>query len=176
MKTQPSYAGGSVLMWGWDFLFVSSLFPSNFHYSHFKCPEFSSPTTLSLALAQYTWLGGENRVLFMLLLLFSRQVMPDSLWPHGLQHVISLYPSLSPRVCPSSRPLKQWCHPTIFCHPLLLLSWILPSIRSFPVSQFFPQVTKVLEFQLWHQSFQWLFRVFYIMDNNFLYTRHGSKH
>ena len=138
MKTQPSYAGGSVLMWGWDFLFVSSLFPSSFRYSHFKCPEFSWPTTLSLALAQYTWLGGENRVLFMLLLLFSRQVMPDSLWPHGLQHVISLYPSLSPRVCPSSRPLKQWCHPTIFCHPLLLLSWILPSIRSFPVSQFFP--------------------------------------
>ena len=69
--------------------------------------------SLSLALAQYTWLGGENRVLFMLLLLFSHQSMPDSLWPHGLQHATPLYPSLSPRVCPTSCPLKQWCHPTI---------------------------------------------------------------
>ena len=48
----------------------------------------------------------------------------------------------------------------ILCRPLLLPS-IFPSIRAFPVSQFFTdshQVAKVLEFQLQHQSFQWLFR------------------
>ena len=33
------------------------------------------------------------------LLLFSRSVMSDSLWPHGLQHTRLPWPSLSPRVC-----------------------------------------------------------------------------
>ena len=41
----------------------------------------------------------------------------------------------------------------IFCHPLLLLP-IFPSIRVFS-----HQVAKVLELQLQHQSFQWVFRV-----------------
>ena len=42
-------------------------------------------------------------------------------------------PSPFPRVCPSSCPLNQWCHPThlILCHPLLLLPSIFPSIRVF---------------------------------------------
>ena len=48
-----------------------------------------------------------------LLLLFSRQIVSDSLWPHGLKHARLLCPSPSPRVCPSSCSLSQWCHPTI---------------------------------------------------------------
>ena len=36
------------------------------------------------------------------LLLFSHQVMSDSLWPHGLQHFRHPCPSPSPRVCTSS--------------------------------------------------------------------------
>ena len=37
-----------------------------------------------------------------------------------------------------TRPLSQWCHPTISsCCPLLLLPSILSSIRVFPMSQFF---------------------------------------
>ena len=38
--------------------------------------------------------------------------------------------SLSPRVCSDSRPLTQWCYPTI-CHSLLLLPSIFPRIRVF---------------------------------------------
>ena len=38
--------------------------------------------------------------------------MPDSLWPHGLQHTRLPCPSLSPGVCSNSCPLSQWCHPT----------------------------------------------------------------
>ena len=41
-------------------------------------------------------------------------VVSDSLWHHGLQHTRSPHPSLSPGVCPISRPLSQWCYPTIF--------------------------------------------------------------
>ena len=47
----------------------------------------------------------------LLLLLFSCQIMSDSLRPHGLQHARPPCPSPSPRVCPSSCPLNQWCHP-----------------------------------------------------------------
>ena len=48
--------------------------------------------------------------------------------PHGLQHIRLSCPP-SPRICSNSHPLSQWCHPTIFCHPLLLLPSIFPSIR-----------------------------------------------
>ena len=66
-----------------------------------------------------------------MLLLFSRPVMPNSLWPHGLQHAsLSLTVSWSlPKfmsialVIPSSH-LILW-------HPLLLLPSIFPSIRDF---------------------------------------------
>ena len=69
----------------------------------------------------------------MPLLLFSQQVMSSSLWPHGLQHARLPCPSLSPRVCPNSCPLSQWCHPTISssCRSLVLLPSIFPSIRVF---------------------------------------------
>ena len=46
-------------------------------------------------------------------LLFSRQLVSNSSQPHGLQRVRLPCPSLSPRVCPSSCPLNQCCHPTI---------------------------------------------------------------
>ena len=42
-------------------------------------------------------------------------------------------PPLSPRVCSNSRPLSQWCHPTI-APPVALFSWP----RSFPASGSFP--------------------------------------
>ena len=45
----------------------------------------------------------------------------------------------------------------ILCHTLLPHS-ILPSIRLFSHDSALHQVAKVLEFQLQHQSFQWIFR------------------
>ena len=49
----------------------------------------------------------------LLLLLFSRSVLSNSLWPHGLQHARPPCPSPFPRVCLNSCPLSWWCHPTI---------------------------------------------------------------
>ena len=46
----------------------------------------------------------------------------------------------------------------ILCCPLLLLPSIFPSIRVFQWVGSLHQVAKVLEFQLQHQSFQWIFR------------------
>ena len=76
---------------------------------------------------------------------FSRSVVSDSLWHHGLQHVRLPCPSPVPGPCSNSCPLSRWCHPTILSSvaPLLLVPSILPSIRVFsnksviPVSQFF---------------------------------------
>ena len=53
-----------------------------------------------------------------LFLLFSNEVMSNSLWPHGLQHTSLPCHSPSPRVCPSLSPLNQWCHPTISAYNL----------------------------------------------------------
>ena len=62
---------------------------------------------------------------------FSRSVMSDSLWPHEPQHARPPCPSPTPGVYPNSCPLSRWHHPTILCHPLLLLPSIPPSIRVF---------------------------------------------
>ena len=44
---------------------------------------------------------------------FSSSVVPDSLWPYGLQHARLPCPSPTPGVCSNSYPSNQWCHPTI---------------------------------------------------------------
>ena len=71
--------------------------------------------------------------------LFSRSVMSDCWWPHGLQHTRLPCPSPSPGACSNSCPLSWWCHPTISssvvpfssCLQLFLVA------GSFPVSWFF---------------------------------------
>ena len=63
---------------------------------------------------------------------FSRSVISDSLWSHGLQHTRLPCPSPTPRVYSNLCPYSWWCHPTISsCRPLLLLPSIFPSIRVF---------------------------------------------
>ena len=65
----------------------------------------------------------------LMLLLFSFSVVPDSLWPHGLQHTGLPCPSLSPGVCSNSCPLSRWCHPTYWSSFTLFSS----CPQSFPV-------------------------------------------
>ena len=69
---------------------------------------------------------------------FSRSVMSDSLWPHGLQHARIPCLSPTPRAWPNSCPSSQWCHSTISSSviPFFCLQ-SFPASRSFPVSQFF---------------------------------------
>ena len=53
----------------------------------------------------------------------------------------------------------------ILCCPLLLLPSILPSIRVFSNESVLPiRWPRVLEFQLQHQSFQWIFRTDFLSD------------
>ena len=55
----------------------------------------------------------------------------------------------------------------ILCRPLLLLPSIFPSIRVLSNESFFAWVAQVLEFQLQHQSFQWIFRTDFLEDSLF---------
>ena len=90
---------------------------------------------------------------------FSHLVMSNSLWPHGLQHARLPCQSPAPRTCSNSCPLSRWCHPIISSSVIPFFSFNLPQHQSlFQWISFPHQVTKVLEFQLQHQSFQWIFR------------------
>ena len=95
------------------------------------------------------------------MLFLSHQVMSNSLQAHGQQCTRLLCPSLSARVFAHSCSMSQWCYPTIS-------SSVVPSPLTLNLSQdhrFFQwvrsshQVVKVLEPQLQHQSFKWIFRV-----------------
>ena len=70
---------------------------------------------------------------------FSRSVMSNSLWPHGLQHIRLPCPSPTPRAYSNSCALSQWCHPTISSSVVPFSSCLqsFPASGSFPVSQFF---------------------------------------
>ena len=88
---------------------------------------------------------------------FSCSVVSDSLRPHELQHARPPCPSPTPAVYSNSCPSSRWCHPTIS-------SSVVPSPPASNPSQHqglfqwvnsLHEVTKVLEFQLQHRSFQW---------------------
>ena len=97
---------------------------------------------------------------------FSLSVLSDSWQLHGLQHTRPHCPSPTPRAYPNSHSLRQWCHTTISssCHPLLLPLQSFPASGLFQWVNFLHQVAKVLEFQLQHQSFQWIFRTDFLQD------------
>ena len=69
-----------------------------------------------------------------MLLLFSRSVVSDSLWPLGLQHTRLPCPSPSPGACSNSCPLSWWGRPTISSSDVPFFS----CLQSFPASGSFP--------------------------------------
>ena len=84
----------------------------------------------------------------------------NSFQPHGLQHSRPPCPSATPKVYSNSCPLSQWCHPTI-SSSVIPFSFRLQSSQHqglFKWVRSSHQEAKVLEFQLQHQSFQWIFR------------------
>ena len=91
---------------------------------------------------------------------FSHLVVSNSLWPHGLQH--TRIPCPSPTLESTQTHIHQVDDAIQPSHPLLS-----PSLPAFNLSQHqglfkwvssSQQMAKVLEFQLQHQSFQWIFR------------------
>ena len=70
---------------------------------------------------------------------FSHSAVFDSLWLREPQLTRSPCPSPTPGVHPNSRPLNQWCHPTISSSvvPVSSCPQSFPASGSFQMSQFF---------------------------------------
>ena len=78
-------------------------------------------------------------------LFFNHPVVLDSLWPQGMQHTRSHCPSASPRVCPSSCWLHQWCCPPISYSDNLFFSALnLSQPGDFPGSFLFTSDDQIL--------------------------------
>ena len=97
---------------------------------------------------------------------FSCSVVSDSLRPHELQLAKPPCPSPTPEVYPDSCPLSRWCHLTISSSVIPFSSCLqsFPTLGSFQMSQLFALGGQVLEFQLQHQSFQWIFRIDFLYN------------
>ena len=92
---------------------------------------------VDIILSLYPW----DKFHLILVLLFSCQVMSDSLWLHELQHARLPSSSLSPGVCSNSCPLSQWWYPTVLpCHPFLLFAlnlwWFFYCVVEFELLMF----------------------------------------
>ena len=96
---------------------------------------------------------------------FSDSVIPYSLWPPWTGACqVSLSITNSQRLPKlMSIALVMPSNHLIFCHSHLLPPSFSPASESFPMSSLH-QVSKVLEFQLQHQSFQWIFRTDFLWD------------
>ena len=99
-------------------------------------------------------------------LLFSHQVVFHSLRPHGLQSSGLLCPPLSFGVSSNSCPLSRWRHPSILscAAPFSSRLQSFPALGSFPSNRSLHQVAQILELQFQYQSFQWIFRVDFLLD------------
>ena len=69
-------------------------------------------------------------------------------------------PSPTPWAYSNSCPSSRWCHPTTSSSVIPFSSCLqsFPASGSFQMSQSFPSGGQVLDFQLQHQSLQWIFR------------------
>ena len=133
-----------------------------------------------------TKLSTHNNIIFnvMYLLLFSRSVVSDFLWPHGLQHTRNLWASvqfshLRLTVTPWTAARQASLSITNSQNLLKLMSLesMMPSNHLIPFSSAFNlsqhqglfkcvssshQMAKVLEFHLQHQSVKWIFRTSFL--------------
>ena len=100
-------------------------------------------------------------VAFLHLLLFSRSVLSDVLRPHGLQHTRLPVLHHLPRFT-QTHVQSWWCQPNIS-------SCDIPVPPALSLSQHqdlfqwlgsLHQMVKVLEFQLQHPSFQWIYSAY----------------
>ena len=99
--------------------------------------------------------------LYIWMLLSSCSVVSNSLWAHGLQHARPPCPSPAPelaqthvcRISDAIQPFHPLLHPSL---PALTLSQHQGLLQWVSSSH---QVAKVMDLQLQHHSFQWIFTV-----------------
>ena len=110
-------------------LLTNFIFLINFIHSFWTCSNLVwSPPHLGFSLPSVQWVSQ-----------FTHSITSDSLWPHESQHARPPCPSPTPGVHSNSRPLSQWCHPTISSSviPSSSCPQSLPASESFPMSKLF---------------------------------------
>ena len=104
-----------------------------------KSQNITEDSPLSCSPFLYLWLSGQRHQAptqrWSRYCQFSRSVVSNSLWPHGLQHARLPCPSPTAGVCSNSCPLSQWCHPTISSS----VDPFSSCLQSSPASGFFPK-------------------------------------
>ena len=129
----------------WPFLYPPCLAQGQVHIIEFAdgMPEQKSVGTKKVfgSSEQVNGSGGYflSRWVYFYMNQFSRSIVSDSLWPHGLQHARLHCPLPTPRACSNSCPLSRWCHPTISSsvNPFSSCLQSFPASGSFLMSQFF---------------------------------------
>ena len=104
-----------------------------------------------------TNLGWKKKYWFRSIQLLSHIWLFETPWTAARQASLSIINSqslLKPMSIESVMPSNH----LILCRPLLLDLQSFPALGSFQWVSSLHQVAKVLEFQLQHQSFQWIFR------------------
>ena len=86
-------------------------------------------------------------------------------WTAACQASQSIHHQL-PELAQTHGPSSWWCHPTISSSVIPFSSHLrsFPASGSFLMSQFFVSGGQVLELQLQHQSFQWIFKTDFLSD------------
>ena len=113
-------------------LLPPSVFPSIRVFSSESVLSIRKPVGASVQHQSFQWKGIQ-------IIQFSHSVVPDSLWPRGLQHARLPCPSPTLGTYSNSCPLSQWCHPTISSSVVPFSSCLqsFPASGSFQMSQFF---------------------------------------
>ena len=111
----------------------------------------------------WPWEKRSNDLKFSSVQSLSRIWCFETPWTAAQQPSLSIIHPRSLLKCTSIESLMPSNH-LILCCPLLLPPWIFPSQGLFQWLCSSHQVAKVLEFQLQHQSFQWIFKTDFFKD------------
>ena len=95
---------------------------------------------------------------------FTCWIMSDSLQPHDCStRCLPVLHCLLELAQTHVHGVGDAVQPSLLCHPLLLP---FPASGSFLMSWLFTEEAKVLELQLQHQSFHWIFRADFLVSSN----------
>ena len=93
---------------------------------------------------------------------FSHSVVSDSLALNGTEACQASLSITNSRAYSNSCPSSRWCHPLPLPSPPIFNLFQHQGLSQWVSSSH--HMAKVLEFQLQHQSFQWIFRVDFLSD------------
>ena len=156
----------------WPSQSFSEASPSTF-YLHFiyqtvsSCPHISSKEPGISGFFQSQHVVTHKKIVVLSSIQFSRSVVSDSLWSHGLQNSRLPCPSTIPNTWSNWCPLSRWCHPTISSSviPFSFHLQSCPASGSFPMNQFFTSGGQSIGDSVSASNFQWIFRTDFLQDS-----------